>query len=630
MAATHESYFRRYLDDPLTQESGNQPIGEIIVGPQGPPGPQGNQGIPGPVGPAGPQGLKGDTGLQGQQGIPGVQGNPGIQGPPGNTGSIGPAGPTGATGATGPQGPAGIISIVENQGTVVTPARATLNFTGPGVVTTDDSANNRTNITITGGSGGGAVSSVFTRTGAVVAASGDYTAAQVTNAVDQTQTYANPTWVTSLAWGKITGVPTNVANAVDSTGSYTNPSWLVSIPWSKITATPSLVTSFNGRNGAVSPNTGDYNVNQITNAVSTVNTYSDPTWITSLNWSKITGAPAFLTALTPWTSSINAATFQLLNCAGIGVGVTSVPIGTPNTGSYYVTIKGNTNLGILQLSSGAPDLQFNTIGQVAFVDSNNTTVNQLVSSINCILTGTTAGDRGADLQFFTRDDNYPGALERMRITAGGWVGIGTSSPSGVLHCNIPSGNCDVFLQSNNATRVMYQTAGSTQFATHQNFYIGNAWGVHDVTNNKASIVVTSSVAGSRVGLGLVPSHAFEVGVDDAAKPSTSTWTISSGAAVKDNIRELKGGLKIINKLSPIEAVYNGNGGTPKGQRVVSLIAEEVEKVLPHCVSKQKGKLRTGDKKDSDLYGLNFHEIILHLILSVQELSEEVEKLRKRK
>ena len=39
-----------------------------------------------------------------------------------------------------------------------------------------------------GGGGGGAVSSVFGRTGAVVAASGDYTAAQVTGAVPNTIT----------------------------------------------------------------------------------------------------------------------------------------------------------------------------------------------------------------------------------------------------------------------------------------------------------------------------------------------------------------------------------------------------------------------------------------------------------
>lgn len=59
--------------------------------------------------------------------------------------------------------------------------------------------------TQTGGGGGGAVASVFGRTGAVVAASGDYTAAQVTNAVDQTGSYSNPGWITALAAAKLTG-----------------------------------------------------------------------------------------------------------------------------------------------------------------------------------------------------------------------------------------------------------------------------------------------------------------------------------------------------------------------------------------------------------------------------------------
>ena len=55
--------------------------------------------------------------------------------------------------------------------------------------------------------GGGSVASVFTRTGAVVAQAGDYTAAQVTNAVSTLGSYADPAWITALAWAKITGVP---------------------------------------------------------------------------------------------------------------------------------------------------------------------------------------------------------------------------------------------------------------------------------------------------------------------------------------------------------------------------------------------------------------------------------------
>ena len=53
-------------------------------------------------------------------------------------------------------------------------------------------------------SSGGAVSSVFGRMGAVVAQAGDYTAAQVTNALSSTQTYASPAWLTAVTFGGTT------------------------------------------------------------------------------------------------------------------------------------------------------------------------------------------------------------------------------------------------------------------------------------------------------------------------------------------------------------------------------------------------------------------------------------------
>src|SRR5215471_11217501 len=210
------------------------------------------------------------------------------------------------------------------------------------------------------------VSSFNTRTGAVVPVSGDYTAAQVTNAVDKTQSYPNPAWITSIAWAKVTGAPAffidptvakgdilvrtasvlgrfgvgtdgqvlmadstqssgvkwatpvgavssvfgrtgavvavngdytaaMVTNAVDSSASYANPAWITSLAWSKITGAPTLVTSVFGRTGAVVAQGGDYTAGQVTNAVDSTSSYSNPVWITSLAWGKITGAPSFVT-----------------------------------------------------------------------------------------------------------------------------------------------------------------------------------------------------------------------------------------------------------------------------------------------------------------------------------------------
>lgn len=68
------------------------------------------------------------------------------------------------------------------------------------------------------------VTSFNGRTNAVSPASGDYTAAQVTNAVDSTATYANPSWLTALAGSKITGfVAGNLKWAVVFPPTHTSP-----------------------------------------------------------------------------------------------------------------------------------------------------------------------------------------------------------------------------------------------------------------------------------------------------------------------------------------------------------------------------------------------------------------------
>jgi hypothetical protein len=116
-----------------------------------------------------------------------------------------------------------------------------------------------------GPSGAGAVSSVFGRSGSVTGQTGDYTAAQVTNAVDSTHSYNDPSWITALANSKITGlggaallsvgtaagtvaagdhVHAGVYEPVDATiirsgGSYSNPAWITALAWSKLTGVPS-------------------------------------------------------------------------------------------------------------------------------------------------------------------------------------------------------------------------------------------------------------------------------------------------------------------------------------------------------------------------------------------------------
>lgn len=476
MALTNEEYYRRYLIDPLVGNDtippsppitgGTPQYGEIIVGP------------PGPQGPIGPQGPPGEsTGIPGPPGPQGPQGPQGIQGIQGNTG---PQGATGSTGATGPQGPQGNPSITQNQGTVIT-SRAAINFTGTGVVASDDSVNNRTNVTIAGTTI--PVSSVFARTGAVVAQSSDYSA-----------------FYPLL------------------TGSYSDPSWITGLSYNKLISVPALVNTFNTRSGAVVPTSGDYTAAQVTNAVSTISSYADPSWLTSLNWSKVAStAPTFVQ--NPVTATVNVNSFQLQNVAGIGIGTTTLQ---------------------------------------AKIDFAGTAANQKL-----IIGLYTSGNI--------------------------WSGIGMDPSSAGIR--------------------IAGDRGPTNTLVDFGIY---SWDASETWTSR--MLVTG---GGNVGIGIIPTHQLHLSTDDAAKLTTNTWTIASGGAVKQNIKNLEGGLEIINKLRPTEAEYNGKGRTLKGQRVVSLIAEEVRKILPYTVT---------EDIDGNL-GFNVHEVIFQLILAVQQLSIQVKELQ---
>lgn len=79
--------------------------------------------IPGPTGPRGPQGPTGSTGAQGPTGATGPIGSTGATGSMGPTGPQGPMGPQGPRGAAGPQGPQGNPSTaLQLVGVVPTPA----------------------------------------------------------------------------------------------------------------------------------------------------------------------------------------------------------------------------------------------------------------------------------------------------------------------------------------------------------------------------------------------------------------------------------------------------------------------------------------------------------------------------
>ena len=91
---------------------------------------------------------------------------------------------------------------------------------------------------------------------------------------------------------------------VFTTSGYVNPSWITSLPWSKITATPTTLAGYgitdpillNTRTLTINGLEQDLTANRTWNVgdVFTTSGYVNPSWITSLAWGKITGTPTTL------------------------------------------------------------------------------------------------------------------------------------------------------------------------------------------------------------------------------------------------------------------------------------------------------------------------------------------------
>jgi hypothetical protein len=138
---------------------------------------------------------------------------------------------------------------------------------------------------------------------------------------------------------------------------------------------------------------------------------------------RVAGAP-LLTALTPWTSDIDAANFKLKNAGRIGVGNDATVLPDSGTtdirlivGSATLTTTFSTQISIIGNRSDIPAL----IGTFNFANYNITAADKRIAAINANADPTK--DSGT-LIFYTWNAGVVG--ERMRITAAGNVGVGNT------------------------------------------------------------------------------------------------------------------------------------------------------------------------------------------------------------
>lgn len=105
-----------------------------------------------------------------------------------------------------------------------------------------------------------------------------------------------------------------------------------------------------------------------------------------------------------------------------------------------------------------------------------------------------------------------------------------------------------------------------------------------------------------------------------------TNSAPSDIRLKQNVKKLKGGLSIINQLQPVEFEYNGLAGTKVGKRAVSVVAQDIQEILPGAIEPCRRKLYPTASEETEILGITTNEILFQTILAVQQLDSRLKKL----
>jgi hypothetical protein len=221
--------------------------------------------------------------------------------------------------------------------------------------------------------------------------------------------------------------------------------------------------------------------------------------------------------------------------------------------------------------------------------------------------------------------------QRINIDSSGYVGIGTTNPayklevdtSGALGMSISTfsstvGNPQFYVSDNNRN---VQTGISSTDGVTTGTYIASYSNTPLMFATGAATAQMTMLTSGNVGIGVTnPSHKLQLSVDDAAKPTSNTWTIISDKRLKQNILSFNDGLNVLNQINPVSYELNGKAGTPYGAKGIGILAQDVKDIIPYTIGTFQAKLNPGDATNTTLYDFNSSALTFVLINGVKELS----------
>lgn len=231
--------------------------------------------------------------------------------------------------------------------------------------------------------------------------------------------------------------------------------------------------------------------------------------------------------------------------------------------------------------------------------------------------------------------------ERVRVTSGGNVGIGTTTPALRMDVAGPArvrGGFVITASSNTEGGQIILANGGDYTAIGENC---NTWSI-DVyspsTGERFRIFRGSAscsngaeifniTATNRVGIMTnAPTHTLSVN-GDASKVGGGAWANFSDARLKTDIQPFTDGLNVIEKIRPVSFRYNGKAGILAKGTYVGVLAQEIRAVAPYMVQESSIKIDPSDEEGILMYDPNALWYIS--VNAIKELKRENEMLLER-
>jgi hypothetical protein len=314
----------------------------------------------------------------------------------------------------------------------------------------------------------------------------------------------------------------------------------------------------------------------------------------------------------------------------------NVGIGTTTTTGTRLSVTSADTVNALGLTSGTGSLTYGAFSGANFLQSAGGTF--------------TIGTIGAnDLIYRTN------STEQMRITSAGNVGIGTTSPRAPLAFSTSAGTAGEAnkIRTFDDGSVTVYGIGISSF--QQNyvvasggshcFYVGNlgsatermrihSSGGVSIGNTTDPGATNLSVTGSITTAGSLGIGTAASGTAGEIRATNAVTAFYSDIRLKENIKPIENALDKVNSISGV--TYNSNqlaetfGYTDKSEQV-GVLAQELEKVLPHVVKLAPFDTKYIDGKEVSVSGENYktvqyEKIIPLLVEAIKELNEKVKKL----